>query len=220
MKNQEFERTILSQYANSTKLVQLLRNFNDAVDPDKDIRKFIKEELDLDSCGTHGLDVWGIVVGAPRLINIDDDDWFGFYGSEYQPFDEAPFYPGRSVTTVYRLDNEAYRKLIYYKAGCNIGNETIPDIDLMLATLFSEKTNGDIYAQDIGSPMHMRVMIGFEVTPVEIAIFKCYGGLLRPTGVWMEWHFIPVDTFGFAEAEEYQPFGHGVFWLGAYVSAS
>lgn len=215
MEHDEFLKTILSQYANSAKLVAILEGANIRIDPKADIDEFFVREHDLDTCGTHGLDVWGIIVGAPRSVEVKADDYLGYLGSRLQPFNQAPFFNGRRASEIYRLENEAYRQLIYFKAMANIINTTLPEIDRALWRFFEIRgQRGDVYSQETGV-MTMRVVFRFELTPVERAIFRTYGGLLRPAGVGIDFLEIPENTFGFL-GSDLRPFNEGFYFTGGY----
>ncbi len=213
----DFERTILSQYSNSGKLISLLQKFNDQVDPRMDIEKFYQEVFNLDTCGEYGLDVWGRIVAAPRTIEIETTDYFGFDGQELLPFDQAPFYENEPITETVILRGDAYRKLIYFKAYCNIIHTTLPNIDKALWMLFGDNRapNEDMYAQEYNEGvMTMRFIFRFALSPLERGILRKYGGLLRPAGVWLKVYEIPYDVFGFDDSD-LQPFDQGTFWNGS-----
>ena len=213
MEQNEFERTILSQYANSTNIIRLLDRVNKCIDPKIDVDRFYDIVHNLDTCDSFGLDVWGIIVAAPRTVKVYEDDWLGFEGSLLQPFNQAPFYAGKRATQSFTMGDEAYRQMIYFKAMINISASTIPDIDRALWHFFQAMGNpGDVYTQRTGI-MHMRVVFRFSLTPVERAIFRTYGGLLRPGGVGMDYYEIPVETFGF-QGSELMPFNQGIFYAG------
>lgn len=210
---EEFERTILVQYANANRLLYLLRGMNNTIDPRVDIDNIFREELDLDTCGTHGLDVWGIIVAAPRTVIIDDEDYFGYQGTGFMPFNNDRFYTGKLRGTVYRLENEAYRRMIYFKAMANIMKTTIPNINTALKAFFADRPENEIAYVQQTDVMHMRIVFGFNLTPVERAIFRTYGYLLRSAGVGIRFIEIPFDTFGFM-GSELQPFNQGTFYAG------
>lgn len=217
MNTEDFQRTILSQYSNSHSIVDLLERFNYRVDPEIDIDEYWVQVHNLDTCGTFGLDVWGIIVGAPRTIEVDAQDYFGFHGTNWQPFNTARFYTGKLATNVFTLSNDAYRKLIYFKAAINIMQTTMPEIDRILISYFNstrpQESQWDLYSQETGV-MKMRVVFRFRLTPIERAIFRTYGVTkMRPGGVMLEFVEIPYETFGFL-GSRLQPFNVGTFYSG------
>lgn len=215
MRKEEFKKTILSQYANSVRMLYLLDRLNNAIDPEIDISNFYRDVFNLDTCGTYGLNVWGRIVAAPRVIRVLSDDFFGFTGSELQPFDNAPFFYGAGSYQGYYLGNEVYRRLIYFKAMVNIMKTDLPSIDYALWKLFEYRAEGDIYAQELTEGvMTMRIIFRFYMTPTERAILRTYGYLLRPGGVGIKLYEIPYETFGFL-GSELLPFDQGAFWSGS-----
>ena len=218
MEKNEFERTILSQYSNSPRLISLLEGFNNRVDPRKDIDKFYNEVFNLDTCGTYGLDVWGVIVAAPRTVFIDSTDFFGYEDTTFEPFNVAPFYSGVMTPNTYRMEDEAYRRMIYFKAMVNIMNTSLPSMNRILYEFFQRMgrpETTDVYAQRTGV-MEMRVVFRFSLTPIEKAIFRTYGTLIRPGGVGINYYEIPLETFGF-QGSELRPFNQGIFFSGELV---
>lgn len=219
MNSLEFGRTILSQYSNSTRLLALLREYNIQVDPTKDILKWFNEVYNLDTCGTYGLDVWGTIVAAPRNVLVNEQDYFGFIYTGYHPFNQAPFWSGSKTSNYYRLTDSAYRQMIYFKAMVNIMNTAIPDINKVLYEFFQRVRPGssvDVYAKRVGI-MRMNIIFRFNLTPVERAIFRTYGGGIYPGGVGVDLWEIPYETFGFFGSTLY-PFNQGVFSTGSFQS--
>lgn len=214
MKHKDWQRTILAQYANREIMLKILHGINVTVDPYKDIDGIFVNELDLDTCGTHGLDVWGVIVAAPRTIIVRDDDYFGFWGTELKPFDEGPFWNGKKGYYAHRLENSAYRKLIYFKGMANIMKTTIPRMNELLRFYFEGREGAwDAYVQNTGV-MTMRVVLRMTLTPVERAIFATYGHWIRPAGVGMSIREIPYETWGFNEGK-LRPWNDGTYYNGA-----
>lgn len=214
MKELEFKRTILSQYSNSVKMLTYLDGLNGDIDPEVDISKFYDEVFNLDTCGSYGLKVWGRIVAAPRTIDVEETDYFGFVGSNLQSFDNAPFYGEHASTQTVTIGDEMYRRLIYYKAYVNIIQTTLPEIDKALWMLFGQNrlSKEDIYTQEhTEGVMTMRIVFRFILTPMERALLRTYGYLLRPGGVGIKIYEIPYDVFGF-QGSDLLPFDQGTFW--------
>lgn len=214
MNLKEFQRTVLAQYANSTRLKKILEQFNICVDPKLDIDKFFLNVFDLDTCNDYGLKIWARIVAAPRTVKVFNVDFFGFQGTELKPFNEGVFYSGKRTSDAYTMGSEAWRQMIYFKAMVNIMNTTLPEINSILWKFFDimGNTDGDVYAQEL-SPMHMRIVFRFLLTPIERAIFRTYGTLIRPAGVGMEFYEILYDVFGF-QGSDLRPFNQGQFFMG------
>ena len=152
-----------------------------------------------------GLDVCGRIVGASRYLTVDNEDFFGFYGSMLNPFDQAPFYVSGD-TDRFRLTDSAYRDLIFLKAAANIGNATLPSIKETLTSLFEKP----VLVMNIGE-MKIRIVFTFYLTPYQRALLREYGVLNLGGGVGYEYYQIDPDTtFGFS-GSGLQPFDQGIF---------
>lgn len=183
------ELTILSQYANSPIIVQLIRNFSDYIDPAANINAFYELVWNVDTAVGHGLDIWGRIVGVGRVLQIGSTDFLGFQHSTSasgQPFNQAPFYHGGAVTTNYALLDGPYRALILAKALANISNGTIQSINQILINLFGADgqlpVSGNSYCTD-GQDMTMTYTFNGALDAVQIAIIYQSGVLPRPCGV-------------------------------------
>lgn len=205
---QNIERTLASQYANSPTLVQLVRNFNQYIDPSADIDAFVSNVMDVTTAQGFGLDIWGRIVGVSRNIKVTAALVnFGFSeGVDYQPFGQAPLYAGSS-SSVYSLSDDAFRKLILVKALSNISDCTAASFNQLLQNLFAGR--GRCYVQDTGG-MAMRYVFEFDLLPYEASIIANSGAFPRPAGVSANVLGVtPSKTFGFSESGSFQPFGQG-----------
>lgn len=206
------EQTIISQYGNSRTIVQLIQNMNEYIDPRADIDAFYDAIWNIDTATGYGLDCWGKIVGVEReLILPETPVVLGFNeATGYQPFGRAPFYSGEASTNAYRLTNDAYRVLILVKALANISRMTAPSLNQILQNLFAGR--GRCYVRDIGG-MQMMFIFEFALLPYETAILTQSNAVPRPAAVKAQiLQCAPTGTFGFREAANYQPFGHGTFF--------
>ncbi|WP_447881067.1 DUF2612 domain-containing protein [Serratia fonticola] len=187
MKN--YADTIISQYADSPKLRNIIDTFNQAVEPDDFIDDFYDMVWNIETAGTYGLDVWGKIVVVSRLLTVTPGGkYFGFREAlntppvinDPQPFNQAPFYTGNMQTSTVSLTNDAYRKLIMLKAMANITNCTIPSMNAMLMYMFGD--SGKAYVRNDGG-MVMTYVFEFELSTVELAIVQSSGALPSPAGV-------------------------------------
>lgn len=203
------DQTILAQYANSPTLVALIESMNDAIDPSVDIDAFYRDIFDISTCGDYGLDCWGKIVGVGRLLEVAiTGSFFGFRGSDGEPFNQAPFDGRQSVTQTYRLPPESYRKLILVKAMANITDCSIPSLNKLLSYFFSDC--GRCYVIDLGG-MQMLYRFEFLLSAVEKSILTNSGAIPRPSGVLCRFdEIIEPTTFGFRGSDG-QPFNQGVF---------
>lgn len=209
--------SIISQYANSPVILALVDYYEQDIKPDVDIDGFYDYVWNVLTAQGFGLDIWGRIVNIGRELSIPDTAlYLGFSEGNpgtplNQPFGQAPFYAGAPPTSsVYRLADDAYRTLILAKALANISNCTAPSINRLLQVLFAGR--GRTYVADTGA-MRIRYVFEFQLTPAEWAIVTQSGALARPAAVLAQALTVDIpNTFGFAEAGIYQPFGQGVFF--------
>ncbi|WP_186146004.1 DUF2612 domain-containing protein [Burkholderia gladioli] len=214
----DVENTILSQYANSPTLCQLIKNFDQYIDPQADIDAFFANIWDIETAVGHGLDIWGKIVGLDngRYLRIPYSELsLGF--SEAGTFSATPFgsgtlYSGSTLTRNFALEDTPFRTLILVKALANISDGSIPGYNQLLRNLFAGR--GRCYINDLGN-MQLRYTFEFFLEPYEVAVLTQSGALPRPTGVLSSVMQIQIgSTFGFSEAGELQPFGQGTFYTG------
>ena len=179
----DVERTIISQYANSSVLVQLIQNMNTYIDQTANIDAFYDLVWNVDTAQGWGLDVWGRIVGIGRVLQVANDLVFGFEEAttaSAQPFNQGVFYGGGGATSNFALSDTAYRLLILAKALANITDCSIPAINQILLNLFPDR--GNCYVDD-GMDMTMAYTFEFALSAVEQAIVSTSGVLPRPAGV-------------------------------------
>lgn len=175
--------TIISQYANSPTLTQLILYFDECVDQTANIESFFDMIWNVDTAQGYGLDVWGRIVGVSRTLHIaDTQEYLGFEesGIEAFGFDQAPFFSGSSITSNFQLSDDAFRVLIFAKALSNISDGSTKSINQLLMNLF--RGRGNCYVID-NLDMSMEYHFQFMLTPVELAILNQTGVLPKPTGV-------------------------------------
>ncbi|MCH7381597.1 MULTISPECIES: DUF2612 domain-containing protein [Acinetobacter] len=175
------QQTIISQYANSPSINQLIESMNEYIDPRTNMENFYDFVWDLNTAQGFGLDIWGKIVGVSRSLRVTDpEDYFGFKDSEYQPFDQAPFYDETiPIGTVYILDDVQYRILIITKALANISATNAQALNLLLRQLFN---NRRCYVEEVGG-MQVNYVFEFALTNLEYAILAQSGVIQKPAGV-------------------------------------
>lgn len=142
---------------------------------------------------------------APPAVPVTTDD-------RVTPFNDAPFYDGVQATEVVVLTDAAYRKLILAKALANISDCSMPSLNKAIRSLFDGSDSRRCYATT-SNLMDLSYVFEFELTPVERTLAISAGVIPRPAGVKLTIiQVIPSETFGFAEAETWQPFDQGVFF--------
>ena len=204
--------TIQSQYGASPHIRGIIEAAAKRIDPNSDINTFYEKIFNLDTAEGVGLDIWGQIVAVPRRMMVPSEEYFGFDGSQLNPFNQAPFYNSATLGEFYELADEAYRKLIYYKAMANISEDTAEAQNRLLSLLFGDVVTS-IGLEGIvpNGIMKIRVIFYFYLSSYEIEIFKNYGLLNRGAGVGWEYYQIDPDhTFGF-DGSGLQPFNQGVF---------
>jgi hypothetical protein len=215
---QNVERTIISQYANSPTLVQLVQNMNEYVDPSANIDAFYNAVWNVDTAVGFGLDIWGRIVGVSRLLRIPANvKILGFknasFPNDWRPFNYGTWYAGEVQTQAYELPDDQYRTLILTKALSNIVATTAASINQLLRNLFPGR--GRCYVLDNGG-MSMTFLFEFPLSAAEYAILTLSGALPHPAGVEFNVIVIPGGMFGFSEMGAFiQPFDQGTFYVPA-----
>lgn len=208
----DVEKTIISQYAKSATIVQLVRNMNTYIDPRADFDAFYDFVWNVETAQGFGLDIWGRIVNIARELQIPvDPEYFGFSDAlpGSYPFGERPFWDGtEGATNTYLLGDDAYRQLILVKALANISATNAPSMNQLLQNMFVGR--GRCYVNDLGG-MNLRYTFEFSLTPYEFAIMTQSGALPRPAGVGASVFQSELPLFGFSEAGDAAPFGQGVF---------
>lgn len=198
--------TVQSQYAASPKMLALINSFQEKLSVNSDITLFYNKIFNINTAEGIGLDIWGIILGVGRNIEVADEDVFGFTGSLLEPFNQAPF-SAQGVTNTFSMTDPAYRELLMVKALANISAADLNTLNTLLNQLFETFT---VYVIEIGI-MKLRFIFEFYPTPWQRAIFNTPGLLTRGAGVGIEWYAVPRSmTFGF-EGSGFQPFNHGTF---------
>lgn len=212
----DFEQTVISQYANSPTILQLVSNMNEYIRQDLNFQMFFDFVWNVNTAQGFGLDIWGSIVGISRLLEIPSDvPLFGFRSNVtppgVRPFNFGVFNaPGLDTTSSFLLPDEAYRILILTKALANISATNAPSINQLLQNLFPGR--GNAYVLDLGN-MHMQFTFDFELSLTEFAILSQSGALPHPAGVSYSIVSIPQGIFGFVEAlPDSEPFGFGTLY--------
>jgi hypothetical protein len=177
--------TVISQYANSPRLVGLIQGFMAFIDQTQNLDSFFDLIWNVDTAQGYGLDVWGRIVAVNRVLKISTGPpYFGFdEGVDYQDFGPGglgPFYSGGKLTDNFSLSDDGFRVLILAKAFSNICNGSIPAINQLLQTFF--KPSGKSYVVDTGG-MTFKYVFEFPLSPLQLSILTNSGVFPKPTGV-------------------------------------
>jgi hypothetical protein len=182
-------QTIISQYANSPTLTQLIRSLDGYIDPQADFDNFYNQIWNINTAQGFGLDIWGRILGISRQINV------------------PAIYPVLVAPGLTNLTDAQYRTLLLVKALTNISESTAPSINNALKKLFVGR--GNAFTVNQGG-MHMQYKFLFALQPYEYAIMASQSAITVPAGVGTSLFSIN-PYFGFNEAISWQPFGQGVF---------
>ena len=189
-----WDQTLLSQYCDSPTLKGMLESFNEAVSPNTDIGLFYANIWDVNTAVGNGLDIWGLIVGCSRYLQVNETPYLGFDEAFTvpedptgpQPFDQAPFYNGQPTSFVFAMSDAQYRQLIMVKAAANISNLSVPSINALLRAEFGVDNGvdpyGPAYVQDLGG-MEFNYYLDFVPSAAQIAIITNSGVFPRPAGV-------------------------------------
>jgi hypothetical protein len=192
-------QTILSQYANSPVLTDMIGSMNAALDPTQFFNDLYNDIWNVNTAQGYGLDVWGRIVGVTRNLNIpspvtgtffgfeEAGSWLGF-GQAGGGFFAGSTGSGAQLTTSFTLQDPDFRTLIFAKAGANISNGSIPAINNLLMNLFPGR--GTVYVQD-NQNMTLTYVSLFPLTTIELVILQQSNVLPNPTGVVVNFLQIP-----------------------------
>ncbi|MBS0040636.1 DUF2612 domain-containing protein [Neisseria sp. Marseille-Q1983] len=207
----DVKETVISQYANSSVICRLIRRFDECIDPRADRRRFYDTVWNVSTAQGFGLDIWGAIVGIGREVMIAAQDEYIGFTQGFTPFGNGVWSSGEGLERQYRLDDDAYRRVIMLKAMSNIIYATAPHINRLLHEMFG--TRGRAYFVKNGT-MAARYVFEFYLLPVERAIIRQSDLLPRPSGVLLDFYEPEEDkTFGYIEAN-LAPFGEGAFFMG------
>jgi beta-lactam-binding protein with PASTA domain len=220
------DATVISQYANSPTIINLVENFGQYFDPNANVQNFYLTVWNIDTAIGFGLDIWGIILGVSRVVPIPGtSNSFGFdnsdsppdwenFGNQGNPAIGGPFYSGQISGNSYRLNDDAYRTLLLTKALANICATTAQALNALITNLFPGA--GTCYTVDRGA-MQMSYVFDFPLSTIQFAILAYSGVLPHPAGVAVNIIVVPTSTatFGFNEqGGAAQPFNFGVFYNG------
>lgn len=186
-----FWTTMISQYANSPILTQMIQNFEDCIDQTINFDNFYDDIWNIATAMGYGLDVWGRILNVSRVIQLPGVNvYFGWQeaagGSDtnsnpWGPGGAGVWYSGIPNTNNVALSDDAFRILLYAKALANISDGSIKSINQILINLFPNQ-GGNAYVTD-GQNMTMTYTFNWALTPVQLAIVSQSGILPKPVGV-------------------------------------
>ena len=206
----DVQKTVISQYAHSPVILELINRLNQCLCPADKIAEFYDLVWNIETAQGYGLDVWGQIVGMERNFKmVSEGEYLGF-ADGFLAFDDGVWSRGAGNTGVYTMSDNAYRQMILIKAMKNIMYATAYNINRLLMAMFEKR--GRAYFYKTGT-MTARYIFEFDLTNEERAILLQSDILPRPSGVLID--FLEPSRskyFGFDEAG-YSPFNNGVFYL-------
>lgn len=185
----DINSTVISQYANSPIIMQLIQNLDTYFDQTQNIENFFDVMWNIDTATGTALDIWGRVVGVQRVIPISVGKYFGFLeqaSSSVSNFEHSSFYSGQPLTNNYALSDASFRLLILAKAAFNLTDCSTKNINRLLLSLFPNR--GACYVID-NQDMTMVYKFNFALSPVEKSIVNNSGVLPRPSGVSVSYSY-------------------------------
>lgn len=212
-----WRQTILSQYADSDRITGLIETFFNATDQTANFDTFYDQIWNLDTATGYGLDCWGRIVGVNRVLQVANQQYFGFaeagdalpFGDarfqgwtpyfgfaeagDAQPFNQAPFGAQKVFAGV---DPEAGGG-IFYVSGRLTSNYALSDQayrQLIYAKAAANITDGSIPS----------------INSILLNIFPGRGNCYVQEGS------VP-SYFGFVEATNAQPFNQAPFYNGQSI---
>lgn len=217
---ENYKDTIISQYANSPIIDQLIDFWNQDIDPSANIAEFFDFVWNVETAQGFGLDIWGRIVNISRYLYVTESKkYFGFYNPNfsdadqvYTPFNVQPFFNSNNVTPTVAVDDATYRKMILAKAFANISFASCKTINFILQFLLGDNAAFVVDNRN----MTIKYVFNITLTPIQYAIIYQSGIIPVPTGVGV--NFDTGKTFGFYSAhvpipgEDWpHPFNVGVY---------
>ena len=140
----DWRKTVMSQFANSPRILTLIENFSAYLDQNENLEAFYNNIWNIDTAVKYGLDVWGRILVVSRVLKVVGPGlYFGFAEANDPNVGALGFGTFNTgvvpVTQNYELTDDAYRTLLLAKAAANITNCSIPAINAILMTLFGSQ---------------------------------------------------------------------------------
>lgn len=186
---QNWQDTLIRQYANSQRMLRIIEDFNDNIDSSAFFELFIDNIWNPNTAVGYGLDVWGRIVGVSRYLKVSSAKFFGWADDELteDTFDNSIFYNGNDFSTTYRLTDDMYRSLIFAKAWANLSDCSVKSINGCLMMLFGD--SGNVYLADQTSKS-MKVVFTFTPSAMQASIVANSGVIPRPAGVPISYEIV------------------------------
>lgn len=207
-------KTIYTQYKrDSSNFCDIIDRAYEGLKHDFDFDEFYKNFWDIETATGHWLDIWGVIVAVDRYLDVPmEDAFFGMQEGDLLPFNDGIFYDGTETgTSVYKLNDDIFRRVIIAKAMANIVSCDTTSLNQILTFFFEGR--GKVYITSNGN-MVINYLFEFELVPWERSLFEQNKIFPHPAGVLVNIIYLPDWLWGFKEAEDYRPFNDGIFYKG------
>jgi len=186
----EPSQTVISEYANSPTIRQLIDNLDQQINPTPLFQQFYDYVWNISTAQGFGLDILGRIINLQRQI------------------DNVPaLYPVTVAPGTVSMTDTQYRRALLNKAYANISNSSAKSINTQLRSMSNGR--GNAFVRNDGN-MHITYRFFFALEAYEHAIIAAGNIVSRPAGVGFGVTTIN-PYFGFSEANSWQPFDQGVF---------
>lgn len=182
--------TVISQYANSPTLLQMISNLSQQIDAQGLFQQFYDYIWNIETAQGFGLDILGRVIDLPRQLTIPAI--FGF------PLPAGPF----------SMNDEQYRRALKFKAMTNIIDSSAYAINSELRLMSDGR--GNAFVRIVGT-MEIQYTFYYAPEPYEYALIASGNIAMRGAGVGFGNSFTINPYFGFSEADSWSPFGQAPF---------
>jgi len=178
---------MISQYANSPKIVKLVDGLTGMFSNAKLIKDWFDIVYNLKTAKGFGLDIWGRILNQGR----------NFVYTNPVSGVETDYYLRGNMTidgTYFSADQieDTYRTILFMKALSYITNATENSLNELLQFYFSER-GGKCYVIQYGT-MKIRYVFEFPVNKLEKSIFTS-DVMPKPTGVGISYEYMPKNSY-------------------------
>lgn len=225
-----FWQTIISQYANSDVLVNLIADFDSWADQTQNFDSFYSNVWNIETAVGYGLDLWGRIVGIPRNVLVTESAGYFAFDDPARGFDNpnAPIYTSGPLTKTVNvsLSNDDYRNLLLAKAATNICDGSVAGIMSAYNKFFGNYNTPIFINENNSTRMSYDVcQVGYAISLTNLAILSNGSLPLKPAGVAANYYVVSKQgpMFGFdMENDQVAGWDHGMIGMSPlqYVLAS
>lgn len=201
----DYHDTVIAQYANSPRLLNILGSFSNAMKVCGFFNEFYRRIWNIDTATGKGLDIWGQIVGVNRTVKTFTGFFWGYieetlllarpYYDETHSNDKlrsdadkrlalGSFRDKQKLEGEITFEDHNFRRLILAKAHANISDYTITDLNDILMFMFGGNGH-EIYVRD-NLDMTMTLVFNWLPNSDEVAIIMNTGLLFKPAGVTLK----------------------------------